>query len=134
MSCSGQPLLFRPKFFFSDASLSGCGAFVQGSSLVSHRNWSMEESQKSTTWRELAAIKFALAALKFICLVLELEYVVTPIIKMLLGLFSSAVRLKSCKTLLWTNLSFHLSQANSASYELDTARSKLSGRFFKQDS
>ena len=46
-------------FFFSDASLSGCGAFVQGSSLVSPRNWSTEESQ---VWREPAAIKFALAA------------------------------------------------------------------------
>ena len=47
---------------FSDASLSGCGAFVQGSNLLSRRNWSTEESQKSSTWRELAAIKFALAA------------------------------------------------------------------------
>ena len=46
---------------FSDASLSGCGAFVQGSNLLSRRNWSTE-SQKSSTWRELAAIKFALAA------------------------------------------------------------------------
>ena len=33
---------------------------------------------------------------------LVLRYVVTPIIKILLGLFSSAVRLKSCKTLLCT--------------------------------
>lgn len=57
------PTPFVPsKVLFSDTSISGCGAFVQGSSLVSHRNWSMEESQKSTTWRELAAIKFALAA------------------------------------------------------------------------
>ena len=38
------------------------GAFIQDSSLVSHRNWSTEESQKSSTWRELAALKFALAA------------------------------------------------------------------------
>ena len=62
MSCSGHPLFVPPKVLFFDASLTGCGAFVQGSSLVSHRNWSMEESQKSSTWRELAAIKFALAA------------------------------------------------------------------------
>ena len=61
-------ILFRPppfvpsKILFSDASLTGCGAFVQGSSLVSHRNRTTEESQKSSTWREIAAIKFALAA------------------------------------------------------------------------
>ena len=61
-SCSGHPLLFRPKFCFLTLKLTGCGAFVQGSSLVSHRNWSTEESQKSSTWRELAALKFALAA------------------------------------------------------------------------
>ena len=47
---------------FHDASLSACSLFVQGSSLVSHRNWSTVESQKTSTWRELAAIKFALAA------------------------------------------------------------------------
>ena len=56
------PPFVPSKVLFSDASLSGCGAFVQGSSLVSHRNWSTEESQKSSTWRELAAIKFALVA------------------------------------------------------------------------
>ena len=61
-SCSGHPLLFRPKFCFLTLKLTGCGAFVQGSSLVSHRNWSTEESQKSSTWRELAAIEFALTA------------------------------------------------------------------------
>ena len=56
------PPFVPSKVLFSDASLSCCGAFVHGSSLVSHRNWSTEESQKSSTWRELAAIKFALAA------------------------------------------------------------------------
>ena len=57
------PPPFAPsKVLFSYASLSGCGAFVQGSSLVSHINWSTKESQKYSTWRELAAIKFALAA------------------------------------------------------------------------
>ena len=44
------PAPFVPsKVLFSDASLSGCVAFVQGSSLVSHRNWSTEESQTSST-------------------------------------------------------------------------------------
>ena len=56
------PFFVPSKVLFSDALLTGCGAFVQGSSLVSHRNWSTEESQKSSTWRELAAIKFAIAA------------------------------------------------------------------------
>ena len=56
------PAFVPSKVLFSDASLTGCGAFVQGSSLVSHRNWSMVESQKSSTWRELVAIKFALTA------------------------------------------------------------------------
>ena len=38
------PTPFVPsKVLFSDISISDCGAFVQGSSLVSHRNWSTEE-------------------------------------------------------------------------------------------
>ena len=57
------PVPFVPsKVFFSNVSSTGCGAFIQGSSLVCHRNWSAEESQKSSTWRELYAIKFALDA------------------------------------------------------------------------
>ena len=48
------------KEMFSDASSTGCGAFIKGSSLICHRNWSTEESRKSSTWRELVAIKFAL--------------------------------------------------------------------------
>lgn len=57
------PVPFVPfKVLFSDASSPGWGAFIQGSSLVCHRNWSTEESQKSSTWRELLAIKFALEA------------------------------------------------------------------------
>lgn len=36
--------------------------FIQGSDLVCHKNWSAEESRKSSTWRELIAINFALAA------------------------------------------------------------------------
>ena len=47
---------------FSGASSTGCGTFIQGSSLFCHRNWSTEESQKSSTWRELFAIKFSLNA------------------------------------------------------------------------
>lgn len=54
------PPFVPSKVLFSDAWSTGCGAFIQGSSLVCHRNWSLEESQKSSTWRELFAIKFAL--------------------------------------------------------------------------
>ena len=50
------------KVLFTDASSTGCGGFIQGSSLVCHKNWSTEESQKSSTWRELDAINFALEA------------------------------------------------------------------------
>lgn len=57
------PIPFVPsKVLFTDASLTGCGGFIQGSSLVCHKNWSAEESQKSSTWRELVAINFALEA------------------------------------------------------------------------
>lgn len=52
------------KVLFSDASSTGCGAFNQDSNLVCHRNWSVEESQKSSTWKELAGIQFALEAFK----------------------------------------------------------------------
>ena len=47
---------------FTDASPTGPGGFIQGSALVCHKNWSAEESQKSSTWRELVPINFALEA------------------------------------------------------------------------
>ena len=46
--------------FFSDASANGRAAFIQGTDLVFQRNWSLDESEKSSTWRELAAIKFSI--------------------------------------------------------------------------
>ena len=49
------------KIVFSDASSTGCAAYIQGSSLLFHRNWSAAESQKSSTWRELA-VKYSLEA------------------------------------------------------------------------
>jgi len=49
-------------FFFPDASSTGCAAFIQGSATIVHRNWSLFEFQKSSVWRELAAVKFALEA------------------------------------------------------------------------
>ena len=63
-SLKGIPFWQKPfvpsKELFSDASSTGCGAFIKGSSLICHRNWSTEESLKSSTWRELVTIKFAL--------------------------------------------------------------------------
>ena len=53
------------KITFSDASDSACGAFVQlqpGVELVSHQNWSIAETTRSSTWRELKAVCFALEA------------------------------------------------------------------------
>ena len=51
------------KISFSDASDSACGAFVQLQpevELVSHQNWSIEETARSSTWRELKAVCLAL--------------------------------------------------------------------------
>ena len=50
------------KVLFTDTSWTGCGGFIQGSALVCHKNWSAEESQKSSTWKELVAIYFAIEA------------------------------------------------------------------------
>ena len=54
------PLLFS----YSDASNVACGAFVVGTNEVSHRMWTACEAAKSSTWRELKAIQFALSAFK----------------------------------------------------------------------
>lgn len=46
---------------YSDASSTGCGAhFDFNGEKVCHRQWDEHESQKSSTWRELTAIEFAL--------------------------------------------------------------------------
>ena len=63
MFCFGKFLLFpRSSFFFLDASANGCAAFIQGTDLVFQRNWSLGDSEKSSTWRELEAIKFSIEA------------------------------------------------------------------------
>ena len=48
------------KVLLADASSTGCCAFIQDSSLVCHRTWSVQESRKSSTWRQLVGIQFAL--------------------------------------------------------------------------
>ena len=41
---------------FSDASTEECAAFIQGKDIVFHRNWSLEESKKSSTRRKLVIV------------------------------------------------------------------------------
>ena len=55
-------LLKKPHCFaFSDASATGCGAKITlDKTYVSHKLWKDEEREKSSTWRELAAISFSL--------------------------------------------------------------------------
>ena len=48
-------------FAFSDASATGCGAVISlDSEHVCHKLWNSSEASKSSTWRELAAIDFAI--------------------------------------------------------------------------
>ena len=54
------PFLLR----FSDASNVACGAYLVGTEEVSHRMWSSSEAEKSSTWRELKAVHFALTSFK----------------------------------------------------------------------
>ena len=49
---------------FSDASNVACGAYLVGTEGVSHRMWSSSEAEKSSTWRELKAVQFALTSFK----------------------------------------------------------------------
>ena len=55
------PLLFN----YSDASKNVApGAFIVDTNEVSHRMWTACEAAKSSTWRKLKAIQFALSAFK----------------------------------------------------------------------
>ena len=47
---------------FSDASSTGIGAICESNNLVCHKNFNLEERNKSSTWRELEAIRFSLKA------------------------------------------------------------------------
>ena len=45
----------------SDASASSCGAHMSlNGGNICHKHWTNEESQYSSTWRELSAIEYAL--------------------------------------------------------------------------
>lgn len=50
------------KVVYSDASGSGCGAHVNFDNRIFQANWSEAECAKSSTWRELAAVKLALSS------------------------------------------------------------------------
>jgi hypothetical protein len=50
------------KVVYSDASGTGCGAHVNFDNRIFQANWSEAESAKSSTWRELAAVKLALSS------------------------------------------------------------------------
>ena len=59
----GAPSLPVRVSCFSDASDSACGAFVESQpELIFHQNWSLAESVRSSTWRELKAVCLALEA------------------------------------------------------------------------
>ena len=46
---------------YSDASATGCGAHLDiNGEQVRNKQWDLEEHRKSSTWRELSAILFAL--------------------------------------------------------------------------
>ena len=49
---------------FSDASIVACGAYLVGTEEVAHRMWSSSEAEKSSKWRELKAVHFALTSFK----------------------------------------------------------------------
>lgn len=49
---------------YFDASNVACGAYLVGTEEVSHRMWSSSEAEKSSTWRELKAVHFALTPFK----------------------------------------------------------------------
>ena len=66
----------------SDASANGCTAFIHGTDLVFQRNWSLDESEKSFTWKELAAIKFSIEALVLACPNKGFEFVGILIVRM----------------------------------------------------
>ncbi len=50
------------EFLFTDASSSALGAFLSSSLATCHRNLSNAEQQKSSTWRELLAVFYAVSS------------------------------------------------------------------------
>ena len=67
VSLNSRPIVpYQAPFLlsFSDASNVACGAYLVGTEEVSHRMWSSSEAEKSSTWRELKAVHFALTSFK----------------------------------------------------------------------
>ena len=52
-------------FAYSDASDTGCGSLItMNETILCHKMWLPHEKAKSSTWRELAAIEFAIQSFK----------------------------------------------------------------------
>ena len=60
--CFGQFLLYRPKYCLQMLRRQALEVLFKVLLSFVTKNWSTEESQKSSTWRELVAINFALEA------------------------------------------------------------------------
>ena len=61
-----QDHLCPPLQGFSDASATGLAGYVTigGDTKIAYKNFTSEEAQKSSTWREIEAIRFSVLALK----------------------------------------------------------------------
>ena len=58
---SDEPAKKSCYFVYSDASATGCGAHIDvNGEQVCHKQWDENESRKSSSWRELSGIEFAL--------------------------------------------------------------------------
>ena len=67
VSLNSRPIMpYQAPFLhsFSDASNVACGAYLVGTEEVSHRIWSSSEAEKSSTWRALKAVHFALTSFR----------------------------------------------------------------------
>ena len=57
---NAQPIWHHPsavRVVYSDASDTGCGGYVvEHGSCVSHGQWTADEAERSSTWRELSAV------------------------------------------------------------------------------
>ena len=58
---SDSPYRMSNYAVYSDASVTGCGAHLDiNGEEVCNKQWDLEERRRSSTWRELSAILFAL--------------------------------------------------------------------------
>ena len=123
------PFPFVPSVvIFSDASDNGCAAFIQGTELVFQRNWSLDESEKSSTGWELAAIKFSIEAFGTRLSKQRVRWHTDSQNAVRIIQVSSMV--KELQDLALSVFPFYLSASNSISSYFVTSPSECSGRFF----